>query len=126
MRSVLFASALVLAGSTFAGAALAAAPDGDTVAPAPPTPPVDVRDEVPVVGYAHSAFGASRMTAGAAAYGGVLYGQPSTTGGTPGKLLPQGGARLWGSPVDRLTLSFDIDRRDFGSATPSGTVAVRI
>src|SRR5262249_9310313 len=39
---------------------------------------------------------------------------------------PQGGARLWGSPVDRLTFLLEVDRRDFGAAAPSATIAVRV
>jgi hypothetical protein len=124
MRPLLVALALGLVASS-SSAAVAAPPGNDTATP-PPAPPTDARDEVPVVGYAQSAFGASRMTAGAAGYVGVLYGQPNPTSQGPGKTLPQGGARLWGSPVDRLTLSLEVDRRDFSAPTPSATIAVRI
>lgn len=126
MRPLILASALGLVVSASTTAALAAPPGSDVVTPAP-APPTDVRDEVPVVGYAQNAFGASRMTAGASGYVGVLYGQPNPAGDKgAGKTLPQGGAHMWGSPVDRLTLSLDVDRRDFSSPTPSATVAVRI
>src|SRR3954468_15816271 len=122
MRPVLAALALGLAASSSSAVAVAAPPGGDTVTP-PPAPPTDARDETPVVGYAHSAFGASRMTAGAAGYLGVLYGQPNPSSDKlPGKTLPQAGARVWGSPVDRLTLTLEVDRRDFSAATPSATI----
>jgi hypothetical protein len=127
MRTVLIASAFGLAATASTATAWAAPPDADTVAPPPAPPPTDVRDEVPVVGYAQSAFGASRMTGGAAMYAGVLYGQPSPTGPAgAGKTMPQYGARVWGSPIDRLTLTLEVDRRDFSAATPSATIAVRI
>jgi len=125
MRFACSTAAAGLAALTSATVALAAPPDGDTVAPAPAPRPTDARDEVPVVGFAESAFGASRMSVGTLGYVGMLYGNPSPTGDT-GKLLPQGGARLWGSPVDRLTFLLEVDRRDFGRAAPSATIAVRI
>lgn len=125
VRPVLAAFAFGLAASTSTLAALAAPPGGDTVAP--PPKPTDARDEIPVMSYTQSAFGASRLTVGAAGYVGVLYGQPNPAGQPDaGKTLPQGGARIWGSPVDRLTLSVQVDRRDFSSPSPSATIAVRL
>jgi hypothetical protein len=127
MRSTLVACSLGLAALAWPAAALAAPPDGDAVAPTPAARPTDARDVVPTMGYAQSAFGAARMSAGVAAYVGVLYGQPNPTGDpSAGKTMPQGGVHIFGSPVDRLTLSFDLDKRDFGTPTPSGTIAVRI
>jgi hypothetical protein len=126
MRSAILFLSLGL-GVSLPAAAWAAPPGSDTTAPPPaaPAPINDARDVTPVVGYGVSAFGAARMSAGAAGYVGVLYGQPNPDG-TTGKTLPQGGARIWGSPVDRLTIMFEVDRRDFSAAAPSATVAVRI
>lgn len=127
MRSTLLACSLGLAALARSTAALAGAPDGDAVAPPPAPRPTDARDVVPTMGYAQSAFGAARMSAGAAAYVGVLYGQPNPNGeASAGKTMPQGGVHIFGSPIDRLTLSFDVDKRDFSSPAPSATVAVRI
>src|SRR5262245_57665453 len=96
MRFTFVAPALGLAAFTTATAVLAAPPGTrDEVSPAPR--PTDVRDEVPVVRYAQSAFGASRMSAGALGYAGAMYGQPNPAGDPgAGKLVPLGGARLWG------------------------------
>lgn len=106
--------------------ALAAPPDADKPqAPPAPDRPQDARTIVPVIGYGMSAFGAAPMSAGTQGYVGMLYGQPNPEG-TAGKLVPQGGARIWGSPVDRLTLLLEVDKRDFSAAKPSATVAVRI
>src|SRR5262245_11917927 len=126
MRPAFFAIAIGLAVCGASVAALAGPPGSDTAPPPPKAPPTDARDEVPVVGYAQNAFGASAMSAGTAGYVGVLHGQPNPTGVGPGKTLPQGGARLWGTPIDRLTFSLEVDRRDFSAPTPSATIAVRI
>jgi hypothetical protein len=125
MRFPLVRGAFGLAAFLWATAALAAPPGSDVVPPAPW--PTDVRDEVPVVNWAQSAFGASRMSAGALGYAGAMYGQPNPAGDPgAGKLLPQAGARLWGSPLDRLTFLLEVDKRDFSSPSPSATIAVRI
>lgn len=125
MRLLFLAAGIGLAFFTSAPVVLATPPGGDAPTPAPEQRPTDARDEVPVLGFAASAFGASRMSAGTLGYVGVLYGQPNPTGDT-GKFVPQGGARIWGSPVDRLTFVLEVDRRDFSAAAPSATIAVRI
>jgi hypothetical protein len=107
-------------------AALAAPPDGDAPAPPPVPRPTDAREVAPTMGYTQSAFGSPGMSAGVAAYVGVLHGQPNPSGDLSGKTLAQGGVHIYGSPIDRLTLSFDVDRRDFSTPAPSATIAVRI
>lgn len=102
------------------------APGTDVVTPDPAKDrPADARQTTPVLGYGQSAFGAAARSAGALGYAGLMYGQPNPTGET-GKLLPQGGARIWGSPIERLTILLEVDRRDFGTASPSATLAVRL
>jgi hypothetical protein len=126
MRRACLTAAIGLVAFASTSAARAAPPGSDAVTPAPPRP-TDARDEVPVVGFAQSAFGASGMSAGALGYVGMLYGQPNPAGAPgDGKLLPQGGARIWGSPIDRLTFLLEVDRRDFSAPAPSATIAVRI
>ncbi|MFT3770453.1 MAG: hypothetical protein QM820_33920 [Minicystis sp.] len=126
MRRAFFSAVIGLAALCSGSAAFAGPPGSDAVAPEAPRP-TDARVETPVLGFAQNAFGASRMTAGALGYVGMLYGQPNPAGDPgAGKLLPQGGARIWGSPVDRLTFLLEVDKRDFASAAPSATIAVRI
>jgi hypothetical protein len=62
------------------------------------------------------------MTAGIAAFAGVL-------GGTVAPVSSdaiQSGARIWGSPVDRLTIVLEVNHRPFSATAPSATVAARI
>src|SRR5262249_51715735 len=83
----------------------------DTPAPDEP-PPHDVRTEVPIVGFAYTAHGASGRTVGAEAYGLglVAKNQPFIAGG---------GVTVWGSPIERLTLVGDAARDQFGNFAPS-------
>lgn len=95
---------------------------------APATPPdetpapvvtKDVRTEIPNVAYAYTAHGATAKSLGAMAYGlGVAgAGQKSILGG---------GVTVWGSPIDRLTLSADAQRNVFGNFAPSLAAVVRL
>jgi hypothetical protein len=113
------ASLLTAACLSLSAVASAQATSRADVAPTPP--PRDVRDEVPLVGYTLSAFGASRLTAGVAGFAGVL----GSAGGADTTQIG-GGARLWGSPVDRLTLFVEIGRTPYGKLAPSATASVRI
>ena len=74
--------------------------------------PRDAKHDVPIVAYAYSARGAAAKSVGAYAYGLALAssGQGSTLGG---------GATVWGSPVDHLTLIADASRDASGRFTPS-------
>ena len=85
----------------------------------PRSTPNDVRSEIPIVAYAYTAYGASAGSVGAEAYGlgRVASGQRAISGG---------GATVWGSPVDRLTLIGDGARDMFGNFAPSAAVVVRI
>ncbi len=120
MQSLL---ALSVAASVLAlSAAAAAQAAADASVPPPDATVTGIRDEVPLVGYTQSAFGASARTGGAAAFGGLIGGAtaPKTTDFG-------GGGRLWVSPIDRLTLLVDVERRPFGDeAAPSATAAVRL
>src|SRR5690349_12711702 len=58
-------------------------------------PSADVRADIPVVTFAHSAFGTGAMKIGAQAFG---FGQTAADGGVGG-----GGLTIYGSPLDRLT-----------------------
>jgi hypothetical protein len=100
-----------LLGSSLAAPAFADAPAPDVVAP-PAQPPHDIREEVPLLAYTTSAFGASRMTMGALGYGGVLGAPAASSPGTGlvNSLSGGGGARIWGSPVDRLTIVLEVAR----------------
>lgn len=77
--------------------------------------------EVTRVAYAHTAFGASSVTMGGAGFGEA---RGEFQRGTPHL---GGGVRVWGSPVDRLTLLADGERRDTTDEfAPSASVQVRI
>ena len=123
---------LFLALTFFAGTAHAEITTPDA-APTPPPAPRDIRDEIPIVGYSISAFGSSRLSGGVAGFVGVVgspdNGDPRQVGhgmksGDAAQL--GGGARIWVSPLTRLTIIAQIDRDYFGKAAPSATIAVRI
>lgn len=125
-------SVLFLTLSFFASTARAESAQPDRVA-APRPAPGDIRDEIPVVGYAISAFGSSRLSGGVAGFVGVVgspeNGDSSQVGhgiktGDAAQL--GGGARIWVSPLTRLTIIGQVDRDYFGKAAPSATVALRI
>jgi len=98
-------------------AADAAAPDA--------VPPVieqrDVKTEIPNLVYAYQATGVTAKTMGVQAYGLGLVG-----GGAGQKAVAGGGAAVWGSPVDRLTLIGDASRDQFGQFAPSAAAVVRL
>jgi hypothetical protein len=125
MEGMRFTTTLVVcAGLLLARPALAGPPTADEAAP--PSPPKDIRDEVPLIGYTVSAFGASARTAGAAGYAGVLTGAAVPAASGASSTQATGGARIWGSPVDRLTIMLAVDRRYYDKAAPSATAIVRI
>lgn len=72
----------------------------------------DAKTRVPIVAFTYGAQGVPAKTAGAQGYGTALA--AADQGGTWG-----GGATVWGSPVDRLTLMADAPRDVYGRFTPS-------
>lgn len=88
-----------------------------------PEPTRTAAGETPTVAYAHSGFGVDARTMGGAGYGEVRGGFQSTPRPDFG-----GGLRVWGSPIDRLTLFADAERREDGERlfAPSASVQVRI
>ena len=90
---------------------------------APTTPTVeprrDTRSEVPIVAYTYTAAGAPAKTVGAQGYGVGL----AASGQDP---VLGGGATVWGSPIDRLTLIGDASRNVWGNFAPSATVVGRL
>ncbi len=81
--------------------------------------PKDVRSDIPVLAYTYTAYGASAGSIGVQAngLGRVAPGQRALAGG---------GATMWGSPIDRLTLIGDGARDLFGNFAPSAAVVVRV
>ncbi len=102
---------LVTVGITLTRTARADPPGKDTTAP-PVAEPHDIRQEIPLLAYTTSAFGAPRMTIGALGYGGILGapGQTSAGTGLVNSISAGGGARIWGSPIDRLTIMLEVAR----------------
>lgn len=87
-------------------------------------PPPTAASETPTVAYTHSAFGVRNHVVGAAGYG-------ESRGSFESSPRPEfgGGLRIWGAPIDRLTLFADAERRDEGNNrrfAPSASVQVRI
>lgn len=96
--------------------------DSPTEAPRPGAIERSAATEVTRVAYTHTAFGASAMTIGGAGFG-------EATGPFKGTERPHfgGGVRVWGSPIDRLTLLADGERRETTDEfAPSASVQVRI
>jgi len=97
--------------------------DAPSVEPGSQGPLPSAATETPAVAYAHSAFGVSAGTVGAAGYG---ESRGEFRSSTPNF---GGGLRIWISPLDRLTLFADAERRDEGSNrrfAPSASAQLRI
>jgi len=128
----LHAALLAGIGLTLVRPARADAPPADTAGPAPQQ--TTINDEAPVLRYTTSAFGASRYTAGALSYVGLLGGaaKPAMPGTNASITSDSGatqltaGARVWGSPVERLTIFLGVDRGFYDKAAPSISALVRI
>jgi hypothetical protein len=112
------------------GAIMAVSPQARAQVPDSPTEPArqpgaiekSAATEVTRVAYTHTAFGASALTIGGAGFG-------EATGAYSGTERPHfgGGVRVWGSPVDRLTILADGERRETsGEFAPSASLQVRI
>jgi hypothetical protein len=81
----------------------------------------DIRSEVPILAYTYNAVGVSKGTYGVQAYGLGVGG-----GGGGQRSILGGGATVWGSPIDRLTLVGDGSRDVFGNFAPSAAAIVRL
>lgn len=113
-------------GFTFGGDAAPQAQDGDKPAPEPAKieRPRDARDAAPLLGTTLTAFGAPAWSAGASGYAGFV-GESRPLPGTRA-YEPGGGARIWASPVDRVTVLVELDKPYFREFAPSVTGMVRI
>ena len=120
-RAALFASVSLATLATLGvtSTALAADPssNGDAAPPEPTTN--DVKNEVPILAYTYQAYGASKGTVGAQAYGLGL-------GASGQRGILGGGLTVWGSPMERLTLIGDAQRNVFGDFAPSAAVVFRL
>jgi hypothetical protein len=91
-------------------------------APNEPRQHHSVSFDVPRVAYTDTAFGVGALTMGAAGFG-------EARGSANANAQPHlgGGVRLWGSPIDRLVLVLDAERRDSNDKfAPAVTAQVRI
>jgi hypothetical protein len=97
----------------------ATAGPGPNDAPEAVVPSSDVRNEIPNLTYAYTAYGVSSGNVGVQASANSLVGlgQKASVGG---------GGTVWGSPFDRLTLIGDGQRDIFGNFAPSAAGVVRI
>jgi hypothetical protein len=75
--------------------------------------------DAPQIGYAYSAFGSERGAYGAAGLG-------SVTGGAHSPADGGGGARLWGSPVEGLTVLAGAQKELTGNFAPFATAMFRL
>src|SRR5690242_14958505 len=72
----------------------------------------NVRADIPILAYTYTAYGAVAKTVGAQGYGAGLFASRQSA-------VLGGGATVWGSPVDRLTLVVDAQRNVWGNFSPS-------
>ena len=113
----LFLAQMFCSGRAAAQAADRAGSEGSANPPAHHSVALDV----PRVAYTDTAFGVGALTIGAAGFG-ELRGTENP--GTQPHI--GGGLRLWGSPIDRLLLVFDAQRRDDNDKfAPAITAQVR-
>jgi hypothetical protein len=78
--------------------------------------------DVPLLNLTHSARGATAKTYGAAAFGTATL---ALSGNVNDASQLGGGIRVWGAPIDRLTLLVEATRRDNGEMAPALTLQVR-
>jgi len=102
---------------------LASAEEADSSSEAPAFEvPKSAATEVTRVAYTHTAFGSAYRTVGAAAFSDGRGSFERTS-----KLRLGGGIRVWGAPIERVTLLADGERRETTDAfAPSISVQVRI
>jgi len=82
------------------------------------SPAEDVRVDVPVMAFTHSAFGTRARKFGAHGFGSAQWAE--------GGSLGRGGLTAYGSPFDRLTLLATGERRLDGRYGPSASLAYRV
>lgn len=95
---------------------LANTPNTDAVTAEKPSR--DTRSDVPLVAFTHTAHGAPTRSFGAQGFGMGLV--------ASGQKSVGGGLRVWGSPVERLTLLAEGERDLRGDLSPSATAVVRL
>ncbi len=95
---------------------------GNRLAPEAPASRT-AQDEAPVWAFTHSAKGTSAGHYGAAGFGSSTL---ELSGDLGGDNQFGGGARVWGSPVEGLTLLAEGSRRDNGELAPSVTGQFRL
>jgi hypothetical protein len=78
----------------------------------------DVRGDVPVLAFTHSAFGSRSGKVGAHGFG---YGTGASSGSVGG-----GGLTVYGSPLNRLTLLATAERHADGTFAPHASLAYRV
>src|SRR3954469_2141092 len=100
----------------------AVAADADASDAAPSAAGRSVVDDVPKVAYVYEALGGTAKSVGAAGFA-VTRITPSTPGSDP---WLGGGGRVWGSPIERLTLMAEGQRRDNGAFAPSAGGLLRV
>jgi hypothetical protein len=101
----------------------ACAAEADVTEPAPVKPIEATENAVPVVALAATAFGGTERRYGAAALARATAG---LSGNTPSDSRLGGGFRLWGAPLERLTIIGEGLRRDNGEFAPSVAMLVRL
>jgi hypothetical protein len=112
---IAFATAL---GAAFLATASTASADPPNDAPVAPQVSRDVKTEVPILAYTYQAYGSSAGGVGAQVTGLGLAASGQ-------KAIAGGGATVWGSPIDRLTIIADAQRNFFGNFSPSAAVVYR-
>jgi hypothetical protein len=122
MKFRLMTMGWLIGGATLVSPALAQQQDAPAAGRADGAPSPTIATETPTVAYTHSGFGVSQGTFGGAGYG------ESRGGFSPANPNFGGGVRLWWSPIDRLTLFLDAERREGGERAfaPSASVQVRL
>lgn len=106
-------AALVTTGRAFADVPNDSAPSGSASK--------EGKDEIPNLAFAYTAYGSSKGTIGAQAYGlGV------GAGGGGQRSFIGGGGSIWASPIDRLTIVADGSRDFSGNFAPSVAGIVRL
>ena len=122
LRAFIFAS-FGAAALLFAPSLRAQAADDGTSAKVSASPlESDGKQQTPITAYTYSAFGSRVGNIGAAAFGESLSALGNGSRGTS----VGGGLRVWGSPIDRLTLLLDGGRTAGGTSAPTAGAIFRI
>lgn len=117
-------AAILLASTAWAGSAWADEADqGAWGADEPTDVERTAQDNAPVVLLTHLARGSSKGRYGASAIGSATF---AVSGDVDSESEFGGGLRLWGAPIDRVTLLAEGLRSDTGELAPAFTLQVRI